>query len=255
MAVMLDHVVARMLALQVRLQACRQRLAADTDAEALHDLRTTLRRLRSLLRPLRGLPGIEELEQAARSLGTLTTPLRDQEVLAGELMHRGYAEAGRQRLEARPGTFASVASSAQLKRVLAVLDALPPLLRAANREGVTSGLARRIDKRLLKQWRRLEAALKDPAHDRHRLRLLIKRVRYAAEAYPQLDHADKKLQRLLKQGQQDLGNWHDRMQWLLQAGQQRELAALRADWQKELEAAERQADVTLGQLQAVLRRR
>ena len=57
MSAMLDHVVAQIVALQVRLLACRERLAADTDSEALHDLRTTLRRLRSLLRPLRGLPG------------------------------------------------------------------------------------------------------------------------------------------------------------------------------------------------------
>lgn len=54
---MLNHVVGQIVALQVRLLACRERLAADTDSEALHDLRTTLRRLRSLLRPLRGLPG------------------------------------------------------------------------------------------------------------------------------------------------------------------------------------------------------
>jgi CHAD domain-containing protein len=59
-------VVAQIVALQVRLLACRERLAADTDSEALHDLRTTLRRLRSLLRPLRGLPGVEQLEEAPR---------------------------------------------------------------------------------------------------------------------------------------------------------------------------------------------
>ncbi|HAB03154.1 MAG TPA: metal-chelation protein CHAD, partial [Pseudomonas sp.] len=93
MSAMLDHVVAQVLTLQVRLLACRERLAADTDSEALHDLRTSLRRLRSLLRPLRGLPGVEQLEQAAKALGTLTTPLRDREVLAGELLRRGQRQA------------------------------------------------------------------------------------------------------------------------------------------------------------------
>lgn len=39
MSAMLDHVVAQTLAVQVRLLACRERLAADTDSEALHDLR------------------------------------------------------------------------------------------------------------------------------------------------------------------------------------------------------------------------
>src|SRR5690606_3719930 len=113
------------LALQVRLLACRERLAADTDSEALHDLRTTLRRLRSLLRPLRGLPGVEQLEDAAKALGALTTPLRDREVLAADLVGRGYAEAGQRRLEGRARTFASVAASPQLARVLAIVDAFP----------------------------------------------------------------------------------------------------------------------------------
>ena len=68
----------------------------------------------------------------------------------------------------------------------------------------------------------------DPAHDRHRLRLLIKRARYGDEAYPQLDHAGKQLRRLLKQAQGDLGDWHDRLQWLLQARDHADLALCKA---------------------------
>ena len=102
MAAMLDHVVGQVIALQVRLLACRERLAANTDSEALHDLRSSVRRLRSLLRPLRGLPGVEQLEAAAKSLGELTTPLRDREVLAAELGQRGFAQAGQRRLEDHP---------------------------------------------------------------------------------------------------------------------------------------------------------
>ena len=135
MSAMLDHIVAQLLTLQVRLLACRERLAANTDSEALHDLRTSLRRLRSLLRPLRGLPGVEQLEEAARSLGTLTTPLRDREVLAAELIGHGYAEAGERRLARWDNTFASVAASPQLTRLLAIVDVFPLFLRAAEREG------------------------------------------------------------------------------------------------------------------------
>ncbi|WP_060507979.1 CHAD domain-containing protein [Pseudomonas sp. NBRC 111124] len=255
MSAMLDHVVAQLLALQVRLLACRERLAADTDSEALHDLRTTVRRLRSLLRPLRGLPGVEQLEEAARSLGTLTTPLRDREVLAAELNGRGHAQAGQRRLEGRSRTFASVAASPQLTRVLAIVDAFPLFLRAADREGLTRSLGRRIDRRLVKQWHKLRKALQDPAHDRHRLRLLIKRARYGDEAYPQLDHAGKKLQRLLKKAQGDLGDWHDRLQWLLQAKDHPDLAPCKVDWEQELHEAERKSDITLDALQAALKRR
>lgn len=255
MSHLLDHVVAQVLTLQVRLLACRERLAADTDSEALHDLRTSLRRLRSLLRPLRGLPGVEQLEAAAKALGTLTTPLRDREVLAAHLVQAGHEQAGRRRLEGRPRIFASVAGSAQLTRVLAILDSLPLFLRAAHREGLAKGLDKRIDKRLRKQWRKLEQALEDPAHDRHRLRLLIKRVRYGDEAYPQLEHAGKKLQRLLKKAQGDLGNWHDRVQWLLLAREQPDLVAFIGVWEAELHLAQNKADLTLQALSKALARR
>lgn len=255
MSAMMDHLVARVLALHVRLLACQQRLAADTDSEALHDLRTTLRRLRSLMRPLRGLPGVEQLEEAAKALGTLTTPLRDREVLAGQLLARGQEAAAQRRLAGRARTFASVAASPQLKRVLAIIDRFAPLLRTAEREGLARGLHKRIDKRLHKQWSKLEKALQDPEHDRHRLRLLIKRVRYGDEAYPQLDHAGKSLKRLLKRAQGDLGDWHDRLQWLLQAEQQADLAACTEAWTRELAESEKTADATLDRLQKALARR
>jgi len=255
MSAMLDHVVAQILALQVRLLACRERLAADTDSEALHDLRIGVRRLRSLLRPLGELPGVEQLEDAAKALGTLTTPLRDREVLAAELSNRGLDGAAQHRLEGRATTFASVAASPQLDRVLAILDAFPLFLRAAEREGLAKSLGKRVDKRLVKQWRTLLKALQDPAHDRHRLRLLIKRVRYGDQAYPQLEHAGRKLQDLLKKAQGDLGNWHDRLQWLLQAREHADLAPCKADWEQELHEAEGKSDATLAALQAALERR
>lgn len=255
MAAMLDHVIAQVLAVQVRLLACRERLAADVDSEALHDLRISLRRLRSLLRPLRGLPGVEQLEDAAKALGTLTTPLRDREVLAAHLIGQGHEQVGRQRLQGRAKTFASVATSRQLTRVLAIIDNFPLFLRVSAREGLVDDLGKRIDKRLRKQWRKLEKALADPAHDRHRLRLLIKRARYGDEAYPQLRHAGKKLQRLLKRAQGDLGDWHDRVQWLLLVREHADLAPFKAAWERELHEAEGQADITLQALQAALVRR
>ena len=49
---LVDEVQQHVLRIQVRLFACRERLVAATDDEALHDLRIALRQLRSLLRPL-----------------------------------------------------------------------------------------------------------------------------------------------------------------------------------------------------------
>ncbi|EJT82781.1 CHAD domain-containing protein, partial [Pseudomonas putida S11] len=167
----------------------------------------------------------------------------------------GFAEAGQRRLEGRARTFASVAASPELTRVLAIVDAFPLFMRAAGREGLVKALEKRIDKRLGKQWRKLYQALQDPAHDRHRLRLLIKRARYGDEAYPQLDHAGKQLRRLLKQAQGDLGDWHDRLQWLLQAREHADLAPCRVAWEQELHEAERHSDATLDALQQALARR
>lgn len=255
MSAMLDHAIAQILALQVRLLGCQARLAADTDSEALHDLRTTTRRLRSLLRPLRELPGVDQLEGAAKALGELTTPLRDKEVLAAQLLERGLADAARRRLADRRQTFARVAESAELRRLLAIVDAFPIFLRAAERENLIRRLRRRVDKRLEKQWDKLRVALVDPAHDRHRLRLLIKRVRYGDEAYPQLEHAGRRLQAALKRAQGDLGDWHDLLQWLLQAEQQPDLAPCVEHWKAQLIEAEQRADATLERLEKALGRR
>jgi CHAD domain-containing protein len=62
----------------------------------------------------------------------------------------------------------------------------PRFLRAAERQ-VCSRACANVSKTPAKQWKKLDEALHDPAHDRHRLRLLIKRVRYGIEAYPELD--------------------------------------------------------------------
>lgn len=255
MSAMLDHVIAQVLTLHVRLLACQARLAADTDSEALHDLRTSVRRLRSLLRPLRGLPGVDKLEDAAAALGRLTTPLRDREVLAAQLLERGLNAAARQRLGDRARTFAQVSTSAELERLLAIIDAFPMFLRAAQRQGLVRRLEQRVAKRLNKQWHTLQAAMDDPAHDRHRLRLLIKRVRYGAEAYPQLERLRPALRRGLKRAQGDLGDWHDLLQWLVQAGQHADLAPCVAYWQAQQEAAEQRADQTLGALQVAIKHR
>ena len=104
MAAMVDHLIAEILSLNVKLLACHARLAASTDSEALHDLRTTVRRLRSVLRPLRGLPGMDQVEEAAKGVGDLTTPLRDMQVLAAFLSEQGQDQAALKRLSVPQGS-------------------------------------------------------------------------------------------------------------------------------------------------------
>ncbi|AWY43566.1 CHAD domain-containing protein [Pseudomonas putida] len=245
---MIDRLVARVLGLEVRLLACQARLIARTDPEALHDLRTTVRRLRSLLRPLRGVPGVEQLEVAASGVGELTTPLRDREVLAAWLFEHGQPQAAQWRMAQMAKAYPAVATSAELGHLLMILEAFPRFLRAAQRQGLLKGLGKRISKRLGKQWKKLDESLHDPAHDRHRLRLLIKRVRYGIEAYPELDRLPKAAVPRLKSAQGALGDWHDCLQWLARAEQEADLQPCVAIWKTDMAEAEQRADRVLDKL-------
>jgi CHAD domain-containing protein len=247
---MINRLVAHVLGLEVRLLACQARLSARTDPEALHDLRTTVRRLRSLLRPLRGLPGVEQLEAAASRVGDLTTPLRDREVLAAYLLEHDQPEAAHRRMAQMAEAYPAVATSPEVAQLLMILDAFPRFLRASQRQGLVKGLRQRIEKRLAKQWKKLDKALHDPAHDRHRLRLLIKRVRYGIEAYPELDRLPKTAMPRLKSAQGALGDWHDCLQWLAMAEQETDLQACVADWKTAMAKAEGCADRVLDKLSA-----
>jgi CHAD domain-containing protein len=247
---MINRLVAHVLGLEVRLLACQARLSARTDPEALHDLRTTVRRLRSLLRPLRGLPGVEQLEAAASRVGDLTTPLRDREVLAAYLLEHDQPEAAHRRMAQMAEAYPAVATSPEVAQLLMILDAFPRFLRASQRQGLLKGLRQRIEKRLAKQWKKLDQALHDPAHDRHRLRLLIKRVRYGIEAYPELDRLPKAAMPCLKSAQGALGDWHDCWQWLARAEQEADLQPCIADWKTAMAKAEGRADRVLDKLSA-----
>jgi CHAD domain-containing protein len=250
MSALVDRLVAHVLGLEVRLLACQARLTARTDPEALHDLRTTVRRLRSLLRPLRGLPGVEQLETAASAVGDLTTPWRDREVLAAYLLEHDQPEAAQRRLAQMAEAYPAVASSTELAQLLVILDAFPRFLRAAQRQDLLQGLGKRIKKRLGKQWKKLDEALHDPAHDRHRLRLLIKRVRYGIDAYPELDRLPKAAMPRLKSAQGVLGDWHDCLQWLAIAEQEADLRPCVAGWHTAMAKAEQRADRVLDKLSA-----
>lgn len=247
---MIDRLVAHILSLEVRLLACQARMTARTDPEALHDLRTTVRRLRSLLRPLRGLPGVEQLEGAASAVGELTTPWRDREVLAAYLLKHDQPQAAERRMVQMAEAYPALAASNEVASLMMILDAFPRFLRASQRQGLLKGLDKRIEKRLGKQWQKLDEALHDPAHDRHRLRLLIKRVRYGIEAYPELDRLPAAAYKRLKSAQGALGDWHDCWQWLAKAELEADLQPCVATWQAGLIKAELKADQVLEKLDA-----
>jgi CHAD domain-containing protein len=191
---------------------------------------------------------MEQVEEAAKGVGDLTTPLRDMQVLAAYLRVQGMDPPAVKREKYLASACPRVASSAELNRLFGVLDQLPAFLRAQQRHGLLKKLRQRIEKRMDKQWKSLREAMADPAHDRHRLRLLIKRVRYAAEAYPELSHQPVGMQKRLKAAQGALGDWHDHLQWLAQAGQQVDLAPCVAGWELGILRAEEKSDKALERL-------
>lgn len=245
MQTLANQLLAQVLRVQVRLFACRERLRAETDDEALHDLRIALRQLRSLLRPLQSLSVCRDLQQSAAELGRLTGPLRDLQVLQGHLREQGLVAAAQVRQPLVQQGHAELLASAQLAQLLVALDDWPQLWRQAAVGRELRGLSRRISRRLDKDRQCLLLALVDPEHDRHRLRLLVKRLRYAGEAYPQLAGLSTVAQAALKQAQAALGGWHDHWQWLLCAETQCDLQPCVPRWQQAMQLAEQHADNAL----------
>lgn len=244
------EVQQHVLRIQVRLFACRERLLAGTDDEALHDLRIALRQLRSLLRPLSSVTACADLQQRAAELGRLTGPLRDLEVLQGHLLQQGFDSAAQSRQALLLQGYSQLLSSAPLAQLLHALDTWPQEWRDAASNGQLSDLHKLIRQRLRKDRKRLVQALLDPAHDRHRLRLLVKRLRYAAEAYPQLAKMSGHTRMQLKQVQAMLGDWHDHWQWLLRAEAETDLQPCVPAWREAMQGAEQQADMALQALTA-----
>lgn len=242
---LVDSLVAALFELQIHLLHARLRLEAGTDDEALHDLRIALQRLRSLLTPLRRVADLPPLDTAAAALGALTAPVRDLQVLAQELDVRGYAELATNRRALLPARYAAILDSRELQHLNDFLDVWPGELRDAQRAGELRHLGSLIERRLHKQVARLLEALATPGYDRHRLRLLVKRVRYAGEAYPQLIGLPRRSLGVLKATQSALGDWHDHFQWCLRIDQESDLGPLRPLWQTRMDDALVEAEADL----------
>lgn len=242
--VLVNRFVAEILKLQVSLFHARARLESDTDPDALHALRISVRRIRSLLTPVRNVEGMTPLRAAAAEVGRLSTPVRDLEVMIHELTERGFdAQARRRRSKLRPG-YESVLSSDEMNELFTQLDEWLSALRSSPLANTPGGLEKRIRRALTKQVDRLHFALNDPDFDRHELRILVKRTRYLTEAFPTISPLTKKASSSLKSVQSALGSWHDHHQWCLKAGVEADLKPLAPKWEqasiKALDAAEAQ---------------
>ncbi|QSL92474.1 CHAD domain-containing protein [Ectopseudomonas toyotomiensis] len=250
---LVDQMLSQVLVLQVNLYACKARLEADSDPEALHDLRIAVRRIRSLLHPLRRHPAVVPLRHAASEVGQITTPVRDLEVLAAELGRRGLTACCSARLAGLRSRYRDILASPELERLFTRLDLWPDEFRAAQREGDFDNLAIRIVNQITKQSRQLMSALGNTNHDPHELRLLAKRLRYCAEAFPRLSPLPSATFQALKQMQSVLGDWHDRYQWCLRANQEEDLQGLVPVWEEESVQLLAESELIAAQLSSLLR--
>jgi CHAD domain-containing protein len=179
------------------------------DPEDVHQLRVAARRLRSDLAtfgPLLNDEGVAAVRDELKWLGARVGAVRDLDVLAERLRRRAAAlpdedRRGMERLLLRLGAERASARAAMLEamrepRYLRLLDAVvrlaadPPIAARGEPDGtpaakVAAELVRRTWKKLAAAAGRLVPASSDA--ELHRVRILAKRCRYAAEAVAPLE--------------------------------------------------------------------
>lgn len=250
-----DMYVKEIIALEVALFHARARLETAADAEALHDLRIAVRRIRSLLIPVRSVPAMGPLLKAAKAVGQLTTPTRDLEVMAQELHKRGMdgaADSRRARLEIEHRL---IVEHPTLQALFTARDAWPAAFRASEPGMDSAHFKRTVVKTLNKHVDKLRRALKDAKFDRHELRILVKRTRYLTQAFAQLSPLSAKAEKSLKAVQSALGSWHDHHQWCLKAEVEADLQPLAKVWAQDSAAELKKAEIELRRLARLLPKR
>ncbi len=241
----------RVIALEVRFYACVARLRERTDEEALHDLRITLRTLRSVLRPLRNRAVVAVLEQAAAAVGRISGPVRDAQVLLAELQRLGLNSRLISRQSSIDTAIEQLLASAELTQLCNAFADFTRHWRQSVRTAEQRHLRATLSRALHKDKRRLQTLLDEPVIDWHRVRVWVKRLRYADASYLQLDVLTYNERRLLRRLQATLGDWHDRLQWLASSGQDAALLGCRAGWQAQAETALQTSETLLLRMRAL----
>lgn len=191
--------------------ACREQLLANQyylrvtdEAEAIHQLRVGARRLRSALRLLRPVldPALTEpVEEDLRWLLAELGPVRDLHVLLSEIirpvrqarpgdrdLERLHLELGKRLAMRTDHAVRAVLSSRFTRLILRIGAWLEGQMLAAGETGekassiggkaFASEALHRLDGRVRREGKKLETL---PDADRHRLRIRVKRLRYAAD--------------------------------------------------------------------------
>ena len=209
-------------------KAAARLTATGQDAEALHDFRVALRRLRSVLRPLRDLYGSRRLTDVNADLKRVsdaTGALRDEEVLRETMqalpldpVARILIDAwlwGRMREEEndRRAFLKTLVSKGKRSRLERSLDRLERLLAKRDARFGAEELAAEALARVALERAFAEVDAHQNAHDAeamHRLRISFKRLRYLIELLrPILGDDAEAIARGATKMQKKLGELHD----------------------------------------------
>ena len=217
---------AEAIAVQLRAMSAEHGKALAGDAEAIHRLRVATRRLRAALRMLREVAPSNEAESAADELGWLCGAIgavRDLDVLAQLLEQRAThletdfiraleplsATIRRQRATEQARLVAAL-DSERYRGLVQRLGAIAPA-RAADDVALGS-VAARLVRSHLRAMLRAGAGLDEasPAETLHRLRIRVKKLRYALEPLRAVGGKPvRRMLRRLERVQERVGLYHD----------------------------------------------
>lgn len=220
-------VQARLAVLSDRLTACDSRIRRH-DPEGVHQMRVTLRRLRSVLAtfsPLFDTRTVAELRAELSWLAGELGSARDHDVIHARLAALAVGSDERALVEKISEEIAAAGTAALERSVLALDSTRYSDLRRAMTE-FTSGppwepsgstRADALHQLVLRDWRRLARRVKDvdadvqpPPAVLHDVRKSTKRLRYSAETLAPLSGKDaKRLARGAKRVQVELGELQD----------------------------------------------
>jgi CHAD domain-containing protein len=216
-----QRLTGELRAMQVRLGETGRRVLSTGDELAVHDLRVTIRRTRTLLEIGREVFGgfyADEVRRALTELQRATGALRDEEVLleivASLPLHTtdlsGWIAARRRREKRLRSAVRSLVRRDGLAQARALLAALLTFRVKASRDKRLVKFARRAVEGAQREVER-RSAPSEHARALHRLRVSYKRLRYTAETFadvlpPELSGA---LARSAAGFQRRIGEVHD----------------------------------------------
>jgi inorganic triphosphatase YgiF len=149
------------------------------DPEFLHQLRVGLRRLRSLFGAFRALePKAGSIRRRLRGFGPVLGEARDWDVFLQS--RRGVPAAARKARRAARTVVASPAFQEALVRILRWIEQAPWRATPQPLAGFARDSLDRLHRKAMKSARRLDW---NDAGGRHALRIRVKRLRYAADAF------------------------------------------------------------------------